>query len=91
MSAETRREKSSEVDALIRCHGWTFADACQLVVILPIQYLPGSAKIEWIPTPDDIERMKPSRHPEREIGWGDRQRGVMLGEVTTAELLAGCG
>ncbi len=60
-SAETRREKSSEVDALMRCHDWTFADACQLVVLSPSQYTPGERLIEWIPTPEDIERLKPMR------------------------------
>ncbi len=59
--AVMHRDKSSEVDALIRCHGLEFDDACRLVVILPSEYVPGSPALEWLPTPEIIERMKPAR------------------------------
>ncbi|TWU39155.1 hypothetical protein Q31b_42400 [Novipirellula aureliae] len=53
---ETTRMKSAEVDALMRLHGWSFDDACQLVALHPHHYAAGETPLQWLPTPTDIER-----------------------------------
>lgn len=48
------RERSSEVDAFVRCHGLSFDEACELAGIRKCDYLIGCDLIDWLPLPDMI-------------------------------------
>lgn len=54
-TVDTIMQQCAEVDALQRCHGWTFEAACELCGLEPRYYVPNCPKIAYIPTPDDID------------------------------------
>lgn len=49
-----RRQKSAEVDAMMRLHGLSFTDACRKVALSPTNYICGEPPIEWLPSPEQI-------------------------------------
>ena len=49
-----RRQKSAEVDALMRLHGYSFSKACRRVALDPRNYISGEPPIVWLPSPEQI-------------------------------------
>ena len=49
-----RRQKSAEVDAMMRLHHLSFTDACQNVALDPANYIQGEPAIGWLPSPEQI-------------------------------------
>ena len=49
-----RRQKSAEVDALMRLHGYSFSNACRKVALDPRNYISGEPPIVWLPSPEQI-------------------------------------
>jgi hypothetical protein len=54
----SKRQKKAEVEALMRCHGLTLEQACELVCYEPEEYLrsppPDQSRIKYLPLPDQI-------------------------------------
>lgn len=53
--SEVDLDRCSEVDALMRLHGWTFDDACELCCLDPSCYVAGAPSLDHLPTPTQIE------------------------------------
>ncbi len=51
------KEKSSEVDALMRLYGVLFDRACQYVCLNPKDYRAGCSHIDWLPSPSLIDQL----------------------------------
>jgi len=52
-----RTQRTDEVEALMRLHGWSLDDACELVGIRTDQYTAYKGKFDHLPTPSDVEQM----------------------------------
>lgn len=56
-SIGTIDDKSAEVAAFVRHHGYTFEAACELVFLDPAKFRePNGHAVEWVPTPEQIEQ-----------------------------------
>lgn len=65
---ESKRQKSTEVEAMLRLHGMSLKDACELVGLPPGYYRGADFPLEWLPTPKEIETMlRPLRKEKEKI------------------------
>lgn len=70
----SKRQKKAEVEAMMRCHGLTLEQACEIVCYEPDQYLksppPEQSRIDYLPLPEEIleeaERLRMLRKDEDE-------------------------
>jgi len=58
------RQKKSEVEALMRCHGISLEKACEIVWLDPKDYLKSppleQSRIGYLPSPEEIARVSES-------------------------------
>ena len=74
---ESTRQKSTEVEAMLRLHGMSLEDACDLVGLPPRHYRGADFPLEWLPTPSEIEAMlRPLRKEKEKI------RRIEIAELT---------
>jgi hypothetical protein len=72
------REKSTEAEALMRIHGLSLKEACAVVGLDPERYWGTDAPLNWLPTPDDIERLtRPLRAEKARAARAERRALAM--------------
>ena len=68
MDLESTRQKSTEAEALQRLHGMTLREACELVCLPLRMYRGADVPLDWLPTPNEIERLvEPLRREKEEL------------------------
>lgn len=67
VDSDSRRQKSTEAEALHRLHGLSVEEACELVC-LPLELYRGAdVPMDWLPAPHDIEKMVQPLRKEKEL------------------------